>query len=411
MGGSLKASAQGLEIIEQVRRQKGWNRQASVWYMAAQTTQATLKRFLQGDPIQKETFIQLCQAIGINRWQEVVDITTVPNPIQPIRIWEGVPDVSVFYGRQEELASLEQWIINDRCRLIALLGMGGIGKTALVAKLAEQIQEQFEYLVLRSFRYAPSAEVLVAELLQVLSNKPVSELPEHLDSRVSLLIEYLNKHRVLLVLDNLEIILRSGDFAGHYLEGYKPYGEILKRVGQEIHKSCVLLTSREKTPEIALLEGATLSVRSLHLSGLGEAAREILKSKDLAAESKWGTLIQIYRGNPLVLKIVSTSIKELFDGNVAEFLKQSLTLITGDVSDFIEQQFERLSELEKQIMYRLAREKAPIMLTKLQEILLPVAPSEFLKALESLGRRSLIEKSTAGFTLQPAIMEYISNRL
>lgn len=411
MGGSLKASAQGLEIIEQVRKHKGWNRQASVWYQTALTTQATLKRFLQGEPIQQDTFIRLCQAIGIHRWQEIVDSTTVPSSIQPIKIWEGVPDVSVFYGRQEELVSLEQWIINDRCRLIALLGMGGIGKTALVAKLAEQIQDQFEYLIWRSLRYAPSVEILVTELLQFLSNQPVSELPEHLDGQVSWLIDYLNKHRILLVLDNLEIILRSGDFAGHYLEGYKPYGEILKRVGQETHNSCVLLTSREKTPEIALLEGANLPVRTLNLSGLGDAAREILRSKDLSAESKWGTLIQIYRGNPLVLKIVATSIKEIFDGNVAEFLKQSLTLITGDVSDFIEQQFERLSELEKQIMYRLAREQAPIMLPKLQEILLPVAPPEFFKALESLGRRSLIEKSTAGFTLQPAIMEYITNRL
>ncbi len=45
--------------------------------------------------------------------------------------WGEGLDVSVFYGRNEELTQLEQWIVRDRCRLVALLGMGGIGKSAL----------------------------------------------------------------------------------------------------------------------------------------------------------------------------------------------------------------------------------------------------------------------------------------
>lgn len=61
--------------------------------------------------------------------------------------WGEAICVSVFYGRQEELATLEQWIVSDRCRLVALLGMGGIGKTSLSVKLTEQIQDKFEYVI------------------------------------------------------------------------------------------------------------------------------------------------------------------------------------------------------------------------------------------------------------------------
>lgn len=44
--------------------------------------------------------------------------------------WGEATDVSVFYGRTEELSKLEQWVVQDNCRVVALLGMGGIGKTS-----------------------------------------------------------------------------------------------------------------------------------------------------------------------------------------------------------------------------------------------------------------------------------------
>jgi len=78
-----------------------------------------------------------------------------------LRDWDGAPDVSVFFGRTKELVSLEQWLISDRCRLVALIGMkgtgktklslklgqGGIGKTDLSLKLARGIQEWFDYVI------------------------------------------------------------------------------------------------------------------------------------------------------------------------------------------------------------------------------------------------------------------------
>jgi NB-ARC domain len=403
---TIKASAQGLETVDRLRRQKGWNRQSQAWCQAAFTTLATLRRFWSGEPIQQETFISICQSVGLERWEEVVEGIVPTSGVQTIRA-DGMPDVSIFYGRTDEVAKLTHWITTDHCRLIALLGMGGIGKSALAAKLAEQLAPQFEYCIWRSLRYISSLENLLSELTPLLSNRTNVSAANTIEEQVSSLIEGLQRHRVLLVLDGWETVLSSGDFAGHYRDGYKSYGELLKRVGQESHRSCLLLTSREKTPEVSLLEGRTSPVRSLSLDGLGEAAREILRAEDLSGEEQWNKLIQIYRGNPLVLQVIATFVEELFDGNVAEFLKQGMTLITGDLSRFLRQLFERLSSLEKQVMQQLAQAQEPMMLQNLREALPSVSHQELLTALQSLWWRSLIEKSATGaFTVQPVVAEY-----
>jgi hypothetical protein len=107
--------------------------------------------------------------------------------------WGEAIDVSVFYGRTEELNQLEQWIVIERCRLVTLLGMGGIGKTALSIKLAERIQEHFDYIIWRSLRNAPSIQNLLAELLQFLSQQQETNLPETVDSGISRLMHYLRQ--------------------------------------------------------------------------------------------------------------------------------------------------------------------------------------------------------------------------
>jgi WD40 repeat protein len=327
--------------------------------------------------------------------------------------WGEAVDVSVFYGRTEELAKLEQWIVQERCRLVTLLGMGGIGKTSLSIKLAQKIQAQFDYVIWRSLRNAPPIQEILADIIKFLSNQQKTDLPETVGSRISLLIDYLRASRCLLVLDNAESILQGEEHTGEYREGYEDYGELLRRVGGTSHQSCLVLTSREKPKEVASSEGETLPVRSLQLTGLKALdGEEIFHAKGLSgSEEEQIRLIEFYKGSPLALKIIATTIKELFDGNIAEFLGQG-SVVFGQIRDLLNQQFNRLSDLEQEVMYWLAINREPVSLSELREDIVSLASQpKLMEAVQSLLRRSLIEKSAALFTLQPVVMEYLTDRL
>jgi hypothetical protein len=327
----------------------------------------------------------------------------------PAILIDGVPDVPVFYGRETEVQQLQRWIRSDACRLITLLGIGGIGKTTLAAQVAATLTDDFEVMIWRSLRTGLSVDVFLSDLLSTL--QPDLKIPEHLDTQLGSLMTYLTDHRCLIVLEDMQLALQGGELAGQYHPSYEGYGAFLNRIAETPHQSCLLLTSWEKPREVSVLEGDAYPVRSLKIKGLGNDARLILEEKGLSNPELWDELMMSYRGNPLALKIIATTIQELFGGDVADFLNQG-TLFLGDFTHLLTQQFGRLSPLEQDVMGWLAQTGKPATLPQLRKgIESDVNLSDLLNVLESLSRRSLMEKVTntneMRFTLQPMVMKYV----
>jgi tetratricopeptide (TPR) repeat protein len=175
MAATLRASKEGLAIIDRERKKKGWKATAVSWYQAANTSEATLKRFRRGLPIQQNIFVDICKAVGIEKWEEIVDntliestsVTNSPQKLEKAEIGGVTLDISEalkipqvqrfagvsadivleppilehWQGRDVEIQQLTTWLADSQVKLIGIRGFSGVGKSWLASYIYENFPQ------------------------------------------------------------------------------------------------------------------------------------------------------------------------------------------------------------------------------------------------------------------------------
>ncbi|MEP0791502.1 MULTISPECIES: NB-ARC domain-containing protein [Cyanophyceae] len=203
-----------------------------------------------------------------------------PTANKPYLDIDTAPEITAFYGRKDEVNTLKTWLTQERLRIIILVGIVGIGKTTLAVELIEEIQTEFEYIVYRSLRFCPTIDIFLTDLLQTFNISSI--LPNALGRKVDLLLNFLRKHRCLIIIDDLQMLFQPGQFAGQYQAEFEGYYLLFKQIAELSHgSSLVLITSQQ--PEDAITTRHKFT-RCLKLAGLGESAKQILRDKELSDE-------------------------------------------------------------------------------------------------------------------------------
>ncbi|MEE2060719.1 LuxR C-terminal-related transcriptional regulator [Rhodococcus artemisiae] len=246
------------------------------------------------------------------------EMSTVP--FDPPSIGTGLPQhPTSFVGRNHELREVRRLL--GVHRLVSVVGPGGIGKTRLVVRAAEEYRRAFadgiRFVELASLR----SESLVSQAIADRLGLETRDGPD--SSADDILVEYLRNRRMLLILDNCE----------HLVDGI---AALVSRLTEETSNLRILTTSREylAIPGEYVFHLPPLSIDGGRASGAVELfanrAESVLSGFELS-DSNVDAVRRICRrldGLPLAIELACTRLNVLSVEDLAERLDRRLSMLT-----------------------------------------------------------------------------------
>ncbi|WP_432737413.1 methyltransferase domain-containing protein [Maridesulfovibrio sp. FT414] len=333
---------------------------------------------------------------------------------------ENAPITEELYGRDTELTTLKNWINKEKCSVIGIVGMRGVGKSMLTSHFCRsQISNanscdanHFDHIIWKGLVNAPPLIDIISDIIQIVSGQPRIELPTDTDALLCILLEYLQHKKCLIVLDNFESIL---DPKLIDIDSYiQQYSKLIKKLGSSKHSSCLLLTSSVVPKALAALEGNNRPTRKLELFGIDNinGIRIFDSIGDFTgAKEEYNKVISLYNGNPLALNLVAKHIKEVYLGRLKSFLEKGKSLF-NDLQDLLNWHHDRLTSRERELLYWIALNREPISLESLENDLLSYESREDLPStIQSLRNHFPLDKHNSKLFLQPIFIEFATKKI
>lgn len=235
------------------------------------------------------------------------------------------PEPTPFLGREDELAEIAVLLTEPDCRLLTLVGLGGMGKTRLALQLARRAASDF----LNSVYFVPLVAVDAPDaLVTAVADALGFAFSDKGDSKTQLL-NYLRKKEMLLVLDGFE----------HLREGASWVTEMLKSAPDVK----VLITSRTRLnlpgEWVFELEGLSLPadagrgdpVQSGAVQLFLQTARQIKRPASLTPvdEAAIARICFLVEGIPLAIELAAAWMRVLSPGEIAAEIERGLDFLTA----------------------------------------------------------------------------------
>lgn len=346
-------------------------------------------------------------------------------PIQP----------TSFIGRHEELRTITNRLLDESCRLLTLVGPGGIGKTRLALQAAKMQGESFKHGVYFVPLLSSDAnEFLVSSIADSIGlSFYTGESPK------AQLLSFLQSKQMLLVIDNFEYLIQQVG--------------LLVDILQTAPKAKMIVTSRER---LNIRGEWVFQVRGMSVPGpvseqedgrenknLMAAGAENYSSIQLFIESARRVfadfiideadvpyvvrICQLVEGIPLGIELAAAWVKMLSCEEIAHEIEQNYEFLATSLRDMPERHrslqavfdysWEMLTDQERQVMGRLSvfqggfRREAAVQVAGASLVALSSLVDKSLLQRTSPTNASLVSESEARYEMHDMLRQYAAEKL
>jgi predicted ATPase/DNA-binding SARP family transcriptional activator len=326
-----------------------------------------------------------------------------------------------FVGRETELAQLGRILSDPECRLLTLMGPGGIGKTRLAMQFADTQMAAYAHgVVLVPLATRSSGEQLVGAIAEALhlSFRQQPDVRFVLEQEQAQLSDYLRNRAILLVLDNMEHLTGAA--------------VLLSDILAEAPGVKLLVTSRERLalPEEWVMEVQGLSSYSVSCPGergaASSAAQLFVKCAQRArADLPWedadwpaiAHICQLVEGAPLAIELAAAWVGVLSCREIAAELERDLDLLVSrrrgtperhaSLRAAFEHSWRLLSEAERSAFSQLSVFQGGFMRSAAAQV-----ARASLEMLSALADKSLLRRDAKGrYSIHHVLRQYAAEAL
>ncbi|MBV7331016.1 AAA family ATPase [Chloroflexi bacterium TSY] len=324
-----------------------------------------------------------------------------------------------FIGRSEEVVEICRLLREEpECRLLSLIGSGGIGKTRLAIEVASGLKEEFDDGVYFVGLAAVSEPILIVSAIADVLGLTFSGRQ---DPKIQLLA-YLRERHLLIVVDNFE----------HLLDG----AELLADIVTSAPNVQLLVTSRER---LNLQEEWNFTLQGMgfpqrieeHDSVSGYPAIQLFLQRARQAETMFnptddeinhiGRICQLVGGAPLGIELAAAWVSTLSCHEIAQEIEQSLDFLTTSLQNVPErhrsiravlaQTWQRLAADEQEVMRKLSLFQGGFTYDVAKEITGVSLPMLVRLADKSLLRRSGESIRSGRYNMHDLIQRFAQEKL
>ncbi|MFT3894418.1 MAG: tetratricopeptide repeat protein [Anaerolineales bacterium] len=321
-----------------------------------------LAKYLEISPEQRELFLKVARR---EKAFDGLDVISIPPTPKPVPVSKPIPSqlpnpITSFVGREHELRAILQQLQNPTCRLLTLLGPGGVGKTRLSLEVARELQKDFQHgSAFVSLAGTSSTEFIVPAIANALNY----EFSGATELKIQLFHTLREKH-ILLVLDNLEHLLDGIQLLDDLLEN-APHIKIVATSREQLNLRAEWVFEVQGLPVPEDTGLSTLESNSAAMLFMQRARQSKANFTPTAENTPAITKIcRLVNGLPLGLELAATWVRMMPVTEIAREIERSMDFLSTTARDVparhrsiravFDYSWELLTKEEQRILRQLA---------------------------------------------------------